>query len=49
MLVCVGFSLLEFFALSRLGLSPYRGARPEKTGSDPVFSARGRSGSQGEQ
>jgi P-type E1-E2 ATPase len=49
MLVCVGVSLLAFFALSRLGLSPYRGARPEKTGSDPVFSARGRSGSQGEQ
>jgi magnesium-transporting ATPase (P-type) len=47
MIVCIGVSLLAFAALSWLRLSPYRGARPDTSGSDPVFSASGRGG-QGE-
>ena len=49
LVVVVGVSLLAFVALSWLRLSPYRGARPEKSGSDPDFSASRRSGSQRKQ
>ena len=49
MMVVVGVSLLAFVALSWLRLSPYRGARPEISGSDPDFSATRGSGSQRKQ
>ena len=49
MMVVVGVSLLAFVALSWLRLSPYRGARPEISGSDPNISATRGSGSQRKQ